>query len=71
MHPIIKITMHLLDDPDDYLLSETEHDLTLYEDAGGRLKAYVDYSGSILSVPVESAVLEAWLARERAGAMVP
>ena len=65
MTPTIRISMHLLDDPDDVLLSETDHDLTVYEDAGGRLKAYVAYCGAILPVPVESAVLEAWFAKER------
>jgi len=54
-----------MDDPSDHLLSETEHESRIYEDAGGSLKAYVDYHGAILPVPVESAALEAWLAKER------
>ena len=70
MTPSIRICIYLMDDPDDTLLSETEHDATVYEDAGGRLKAYVDYHGAILPIPVESAVLEAWFAKERAEAMV-
>jgi hypothetical protein len=70
MQPVIRITMALLDDPDDTLLSETEHDLTVYEDAGGQLRAYVNYHGSILPVPVEPGVLETWFAKERQEAMV-
>jgi len=70
MTPSIRICIYLMDDPSDHLLSETEHDLTVYEDAGGRLKAYVDYHGAIPPVPVESAVLEAWFAKERREAMV-
>jgi hypothetical protein len=70
MTPSIRITMFLQDDPSDHLLSETEHDAVVYEDAGGRLKAYVDYCGSMLPVPVESAVLERWFAKERREAVV-
>jgi hypothetical protein len=70
MKPVIRISLSLLDDPDDLLLSETEHDAVIYEDAGGSLKAYVDYNGAILPVPVESAVLEAWFAKERVEAVV-
>lgn len=71
MSPMIRISIYLMDDPRDKLLSETEHDLTVYEDAGGRLKAYVDYCGSILPIEVESAVLEAWFAKERLEAVLP
>jgi hypothetical protein len=70
MTPSIRISIVLMDDPDDTLLSETEHDLTVYEDAGGQLRAYVDYNGVILPVPVEPGVLEAWFAKERQEAMV-
>ena len=70
MTPTLRICLFLQDDPSDHLLSETEHDLTVYEDAGGQLKAYVDYHGAILPVPVESAVLEARFAKERAEATV-
>jgi hypothetical protein len=70
MTPSIRICIFLQDDPTDLLLSETDHDAVIYEDAGGRLKAYVNYHGSILPVPVESAVLEAWFAKERVEAVV-
>jgi len=70
MTPSIRICIYLMDDPADHLLSETEHDLTVYEDAGGQLKAYVDYHGAILPVPVESAALEVWLAKTREEAVL-
>ncbi|MEX3914833.1 hypothetical protein AB4Y43_01110 [Paraburkholderia sp. BR10872] len=70
MTPVVRICIHLMDDPSHRLISETEHDLTVYEDAGGSLKAYVDYHGSILPVPVESAVLERWFAKDRREAVV-
>jgi hypothetical protein len=70
MKPTIRFRVYLMDDPQDVLLSETEHEAVVYEDSGGRLKVYVDYHGAILPVPVESAVLEQWFAKERVGAVV-
>jgi len=69
--PMIRISIHLMDDPADVLVSETEHDLMMYRDAGDRLRAGVMYEGVWMPVPVDEATLERWFAKESAEAMIP
>lgn len=71
MNHMIRISIHLMDDPADMLVSETEHDLMTYRDAGDRLKAGVMHESVWLPIAVDEATLDRWFAKERAEAMVP
>jgi hypothetical protein len=71
MIPVVRISVSLLDDPSDVLVSETEHELVTYRDAGDRLRAGVTYEGAWLSIPIDEATLDAWWKKENAEAMVP
>lgn len=69
--PLIRITIRLMAEPADVLVSETEHDLMMYRDAGDRLRAGVMYEGIWLPLSINEATLNQWFAKERAEAMVP
>jgi hypothetical protein len=68
---MIRISIHLMSDPADVLLSETEHELMMYRDAGDRLQVGVTLGGLWLPLSIDEATLERWLEKERAEAMVP
>lgn len=69
--PLIRISIHLMADPADVLLSETEHNLMTYRDAGDRLQVGVTLGGLWLPLSIDEATLDQWFAKERAEAMVP
>lgn len=71
MIPMIRISIHLMDDPADKLLSETEHELMTYRDAGDRLQVGVTLGGLWLPLSIDEATLKRWLEKERVEAMVP
>jgi hypothetical protein len=60
-----------LDNPTDTLLSETEHELVTYRDAGDRLRACVMCEGVWLPIQIDEATLDAWWKKENAEAVVP
>jgi len=68
---MIRISIHLMDDPADVLASETEHDLITCDRDGEAIEPYAMVGGVKLPVAIEPKVLDAWFAKANAEALVP